>query len=259
MTKQLTAEELADIEAKAVANVVAKVAAGGVPTKREQELLEANTEPAPPPERPEVEVVERPRERKPWDSRARMATIDLEPEAERLLVRVGELATLQWAMDRGTTLRDARNLVEGIRQRWAACEEEGRPMRKAELRAKLDAAWTWAANNPLLNPLTGDALVTAEGHAVVAPDGAQVPKLLKLYMDLDGLAAPSRVQHLHGHMMVPVVAMSPSDRAAEIDRLLAKHAAARAAGRAPPLPVAPGRADAEDDPPSDSAHDGVDS
>lgn len=248
-----------ELEAKALANIAQKIAAGGIPTKRERELLrQAALIGAAADEQPDgpAELVTQD-ERRPWDTRARRALIDLEPEVERILRDGGpdgERLALEYAVSRGAPVTQAKGQIEAIKARWrAVMDDPERSKTQASIyQARLEAAWSWASNKPLLNPLTGEPLVTEHGVAVVGADLKAVPNILKLMAAFHGLDQPAKVAHLHGHMNIaPPAAMSPSERAAEIDRLLAKHRAALAAGKAPESPVAPG--------PTPAAAEGLDS
>lgn len=253
MTKKLSPQELEELEARALANIVAKIAAGGVPTARESALLRKAADlsgpakPAPAAEQAEpVELELEVRDRdKPWNTPGRLALIDLEPQVEQILLNGGpnaDEAAVRWLLSKGADIRHARGCIVGIRERWRAVmdEPDRNKAQAAVYNARLEAAWGWAANKPVFNPLTGEVLTTEHGHPVTSADLAAVPKLLKLMAEFHGLNQPTKVAHLHGHMnLPPPAALSPADRAAEIERLLSKHRAALAAGRAPESPVAP--------------------
>ncbi len=258
--KRITREQLEELEATALANVVAKIAAGGVPTARESALLRkaADLTPAEPGAElvagppPELEVADR-----PWDTRARRQLIDLEPQVESILRDGGpdgDRLALEFCTSKGAPIGHAKGLIASIKARWTAVmdDPERSKTQAAVYQARLEAAWSWAAHKPLRDPESGALIRTAEGVALAEPDLNAVPKILKLIASFHGLDQPAKVAHLHGHMQLPpAAALSPADRAAEIERLLAKHRAALAAGKAPEQPTSP--------PPSAEASEGLDS
>jgi hypothetical protein len=158
---------------------------------------------------------------KAWRNRGRLATLDLEPQVELMMVTATpDPAIVAWCMARGASDSQALGLMRGIRARWLEVRDDAvkHEQRKVEFRRRLDFAWNLATHRPVVDEF-GNVIRTEDGNVAVRADLQAIPKLLKLQMDLDGLAAPAKV--LHGNLgTLSVLALTPAERRAEVDRLL---------------------------------------
>jgi hypothetical protein len=157
---------------------------------------------------------------KPWRNRGRLALLDLEPQVELMMLAATPDPTIvAWCVARGASDNQATGLIRGIRGRWLEVRDDAVTVaqRKAEFRRRLDWAWNLATHEPILDAF-GQLRTTDDGNIAVRANLSAVPKLLKLQMDLDGLAAPTK--SINVNMNMSPAALSPAERRTEIDRLL---------------------------------------
>lgn len=185
-----------------------------------------------------------PAKRQPWHEPGRLALIEYEPVVEQMIVRgCARSAIVRWLEDQGATEDQAQGLLRGIRAKWRENNRQHLEERRDEYAAQLDAALYDAWHRPVFEVIKDEEsgivtkvpLKTKDGAAVTQADMAAIPKILKLKAELHGLNAPSKSVHLHGELPT-VAAMSPVERQAEIDQLLARRAAALGQADAAKLP-----------------------
>jgi len=133
-------------------------------------------------------------------------------QAELAMVMGQEtVAAPRLAEEFGVTERTVWRYYKAVRERWATEEAERRPQRREEFRAMImqNLRVAWAVANPMAGAAT-----------------------LRVLAKLDGLEAPSEIKITGG---LDIKAMSPMERQAEIERLLAIRAVALDGRRTTPL------------------------
>lgn len=181
---------------------------------------------------------------KAWRNRGRLALLDLEPQVELMMLAATPDPTIvAWCVERGAGDGQALGLIRGIRERWLAVRDDVVTVaqRKAEFRRRLEWSWNLATHHPVTDAF-GHLVRTDDGNIAVRADLQAIPKLLKLQMDLDGLAAPTKSVNVNVNLTPQ--ALSPAERRTEIERLLERRRAALlAAGKDPPPPEPQGAID----------------